>query len=145
LGEHFFTLSEFCLVCQAFRASPFGLCDKFSQKIVATDQASALEAVAECFLAPQQACAIKTSPGDVMSQKLVFGFPIPVVLAFAVLVLLLLAVLRVLAAMRKPAPVHAPAWPGRERLEAFDPDDETLFRLGRLEITPLGERGRHLR
>jgi hypothetical protein len=71
-----------------------------------------------------------------MSQKLIFGFPIPVVL---------LAVARVLSAMRKPAPVRVPAWPGRERIEAFDPENATPFRLGRLEITPLGERGRHRR
>lgn len=80
-----------------------------------------------------------------MSQKLIFGFPIPVVLAFAVLVLLLLVVARVLAAMRRAAPVRVPAQPGHGRSDAFDPGDETLFRLGRLEITPLGERGRHLR
>lgn len=80
-----------------------------------------------------------------MSQKLIFGFPIPVVLAFAMLVLLLLAVARVLAAMRRPAPVHVPAQLEHGRIDAFDPEGETLFRLDRLEITPLGELGRHLR
>jgi hypothetical protein len=133
------------LACQAFRAPPFGVCDKFSQKIIANGQAFALKAVAECFLALRQACATKTSLGDVMSQKLIFGFPIPVVLAFAMLVLLLLAVARVLAAMRRPAPVHVPAQLEHGRIDAFDPEGETLFRLDRLEITPLGELGRHLR
>jgi flagellar biosynthesis/type III secretory pathway M-ring protein FliF/YscJ len=80
-----------------------------------------------------------------MSQKLIFGFPIPVVLAFAVLMLLLFAVAPVLAAMRRAAPVRVPAQQEHGRIDAFDPEDERLFRLGRLEITPLGERGRHLR
>jgi hypothetical protein len=43
-----------------------------------------------------------------MGQDLIFGFEIPVVLAFGLLVLLLLAVARVLAAMGKPAPVREP-------------------------------------
>jgi hypothetical protein len=40
-GEHFFTLSEFCLVCQSFIGSPFGYNDKVSQKIVEIGQAGA--------------------------------------------------------------------------------------------------------
>ena len=43
-----------------------------------------------------------------MSQDLVFGFPIPVVLAFGALVLVLLAVARVLVAMGRPVPVRDP-------------------------------------
>jgi hypothetical protein len=38
VGEHFFTLSEFCLACQSFIGLPFGCEDKVSQKIVETDQ-----------------------------------------------------------------------------------------------------------
>jgi hypothetical protein len=34
LGEHFFTLCEFCLVCQAFIGLSFGCDAKVSQKIV---------------------------------------------------------------------------------------------------------------
>lgn len=80
-----------------------------------------------------------------MSQKLILGFPIPVVLAFGLLVLVLLALARVLAALRRPAPVRMPRQPVRERSEAFDRDEAAQFRLGRLEIAPLGERGRHAR
>jgi len=43
-----------------------------------------------------------------MGQDLIFGFEIPVVLAFGLLVLLLLAVTRVLASMGKPAPIRDP-------------------------------------
>jgi len=43
-----------------------------------------------------------------MGQELIFGVEIPVVLAFGLMVLLLLAVARVLAAMGKPAPVLDP-------------------------------------
>jgi hypothetical protein len=39
LGEHFFTLSEFCLACQPFIGPPFGQGDKLSQKIVEIGQA----------------------------------------------------------------------------------------------------------
>jgi hypothetical protein len=42
LGEHFFTLSEFCLACQAFVTLAFGPDDRISQKIVVVDQAFAL-------------------------------------------------------------------------------------------------------
>lgn len=79
-----------------------------------------------------------------MSQKLIVGFPIPVVLGFAVLLLLLFALAGVLVAMRLAAPVRVPAQSehGHGHIDAFDPEDKTLFRLGRLEITPLGERGR---
>jgi hypothetical protein len=38
LGEHFFTLSEFCLACQPFIGLPFGYDDTVSQKIVEIDQ-----------------------------------------------------------------------------------------------------------
>jgi hypothetical protein len=34
LGEHFFTLCEFCSVCQAFIGLSFGYHAKLSQKIV---------------------------------------------------------------------------------------------------------------
>jgi len=43
-----------------------------------------------------------------MGQELIFGVEIPVVLAFGLMVLLLLAVVRLLAAMGKPAPVRDP-------------------------------------
>jgi heme A synthase len=43
-----------------------------------------------------------------MSQNLIFGFPIPVVLALGVLVLVLFGLARLLASMRKPAPVRDP-------------------------------------
>jgi hypothetical protein len=43
-----------------------------------------------------------------MGQDLIFGFEIPVVLAFVLLVLLLLVVARVLASMRRAAPVRDP-------------------------------------
>jgi len=46
-----------------------------------------------------------------MSQNLFAVFPLPVMLALAALVVLLLAVLRVLAGMSKPAPVRLPAGP----------------------------------
>lgn len=74
-----------------------------------------------------------------MTQMPIFGFPVFPVLAFGLLVLALLALAWVAAAMRRPAPRR----PEHEPMEAFGPDDETLFRLGRLEITPLGERARH--
>lgn len=44
-----------------------------------------------------------------MSHNLFAVFPLPVVLAFAALVLLLVVVGRLLAEMGKPVPVHAPA------------------------------------
>ena len=44
-----------------------------------------------------------------MSHNLFAIFPLPVVLALAALVLLLLAMLRVLADMGKPVPVRHPA------------------------------------
>jgi hypothetical protein len=80
-----------------------------------------------------------------MTQTLIFGFPVPVVLAFGLLVLVLLALGRVLAAMRKAPPVRVPPRQVRERADSFGPDEETLFRLGRLEISPLGEHPRHHR
>lgn len=43
-----------------------------------------------------------------MSHNLFVVFPLPVMLAFAALVLLLLAMVRVLAQMGKPVPVRAP-------------------------------------
>jgi len=43
-----------------------------------------------------------------MSHNLFVVFPLPVVLAFAALVLLLLAIGRVLAEMGKPVPVRVP-------------------------------------
>jgi hypothetical protein len=60
LREHFFTLSEFCLVCQAFVGPAFGGRDRISQKIVVVDQVYALERVAEYTLAPRQTGATKT-------------------------------------------------------------------------------------
>lgn len=57
-----------------------------------------------------------------MNQTLFFGFPIPVALAFCTLVLLLLAVLRTLASLRKPMPVRMPAQSG------WHPDPSTADR-----------------
>jgi hypothetical protein len=37
-GEHFFTLCEFCLVCQAISGLSFGYGDRVSQKIVEMTQ-----------------------------------------------------------------------------------------------------------
>jgi hypothetical protein len=39
VGEHFFTLCEFCLVCQAFIGLSFGYDAEVSQKIVELSQA----------------------------------------------------------------------------------------------------------
>lgn len=76
-----------------------------------------------------------------MPQMLIFGLPASLVLACGLLFLVLLALVWAAAAMRRAAP----RGPEREPMEAFGPDDETLFRLGRLEIAPLGERARHYR
>jgi hypothetical protein len=40
-GEHFFTLCEFCSVCQAIPALSFGYGDRVSQKIVEIAQTCA--------------------------------------------------------------------------------------------------------
>jgi hypothetical protein len=39
VGEHFFTLSEFCLACQSFIGLSFGYDAEVSQKIVEIGQA----------------------------------------------------------------------------------------------------------
>ena len=44
-----------------------------------------------------------------MHHNLFLVFPLPVTLAFAAMVILLLAVARVVAILRKPAPVRIPA------------------------------------
>lgn len=76
---------------------------------------------------------------------LIFGFPIPVVVAFGMLVLVLLALGRVLASLRRAGRRRAAGWRECEPMEAFGPDEETMFRLARLEITPLNERARQYR
>jgi hypothetical protein len=38
VGEHFFTLSEFCLVCQSFIGLSFGYAAQVSQKFVEIGQ-----------------------------------------------------------------------------------------------------------
>jgi hypothetical protein len=57
-----------------------------------------------------------------MSHNLFAVFPLPVVLALAAIVLLLLAVGRVLAQMGKPVPVHAP--PSAPAPAAAKPDPQ---------------------
>lgn len=44
-----------------------------------------------------------------MSHNLFLVFPLPVTLAFAAMVILLLVLARVVAVLRKPAPVRIPA------------------------------------
>jgi len=44
-----------------------------------------------------------------MSHNLLLVFPLPVTLAFAAMVILLLALARVVTVLRKPAPVRIPA------------------------------------
>jgi len=78
-----------------------------------------------------------------MSQNLILGFPIPVALAAGLALLVLLVLARILVPMRKPVPVRMPSGPGREQPDVRHFDDETVFRLGRLEIAPLGERSLH--
>lgn len=68
-----------------------------------------------------------------MSQSLFVVFPLPVVLAFAALVLLLLAVVRVLAGLCKPVAVRIPggACGGGDRLAT--PATGTLAELAELD------------
>ncbi len=78
-----------------------------------------------------------------MSQNLILGFPIPVALAALLALLVLLVLARILVPMRKPEPVRMPTDAKREESEARHADGETVFRLGHLEIAPLGERSLH--
>lgn len=78
-----------------------------------------------------------------MSQNLILGFTLPVALAAALALLVLLVLARILVPMRKPVPVRMPPGRGREQSEARHAGDATVFRLGRLEIAPLGERSLH--
>jgi hypothetical protein len=94
------------------------------------------------MLAPRQRGAKKTFAQDDMSQTSIFGFPIPVLVAAGLVVLMLLMLARALAGMRKPFPAGALARPSAERFDDAGRDDEHPFRLGRLEIAPLGEHGR---
>jgi hypothetical protein len=59
-----------------------------------------------------------------MSHNLFAVFPLPVLLALAALVLLLLAMLRVLADMCKPVPVRNPAPDTRQPTALAEPDPQ---------------------
>jgi hypothetical protein len=78
-----------------------------------------------------------------MSQNLILGFPIPVALAALLALLVLLVLARILVPMRKPVPVRMPTSARREQPEGWHADGQTVFRLGHLEIAPLGERSLH--
>lgn len=80
-----------------------------------------------------------------MSQNLFLRFPIEVTLAFLALVLILLAVARVLLALRRPVPVRMPGRYGNlpykgdalYRGEApYKLEAPSLLHAGRLDVVP---------